>query len=109
MPDPQYLGFVTPRLSDTAADLTQDYTEQSGSFVKLQFDEGKVDFVAAHNLLADTREACDISGRSVKVETAAEIRCTTVVTGPRRAIIGERGGQIDMACPAGGHAFHGGA
>lgn len=28
MPDPQYLGFVTPRLSDTAADLTEDHTEQ---------------------------------------------------------------------------------
>lgn len=32
VPDPQYLGFVTPRLSDTAADLTQDCAEQPGSF-----------------------------------------------------------------------------
>lgn len=31
--DPQYLGFVTPRFSDTAADLTQDYTEMAGMFV----------------------------------------------------------------------------
>jgi len=73
VPDPQYLGFVTPRLSDTAADLTQDYTEQPGSFVKLQFEEGEVDFVAAPNLLVDAWEAWDIGGRSVKVETAAEI------------------------------------
>ncbi len=73
VPDPQYLGFVTPRLSDTAADLTQDYTEQPGSFVKLQFEEGEVDFVAAPNLLADAWETWDIGGRSVKVETAAEI------------------------------------
>ena len=36
VPDPQYLGFVTPRLSDTAADMTEDYTEQPGMFVKLQ-------------------------------------------------------------------------
>ncbi|MDM0085110.1 hypothetical protein QTI17_31440 [Variovorax sp. J31P179] len=56
VPDPQYLGFVTPRLSDTAADLTQDYTEQPGAFVKLQFEEGEVDFVAAPNLLADAWE-----------------------------------------------------
>jgi hypothetical protein len=35
VPDPQYLGFVTPRLSDTAADLTDDYKEMAGSFVKL--------------------------------------------------------------------------
>lgn len=73
VPDPQYLGFVTPRLSDTAADLTQDYTEQPGAFVKLQFEEGEVDFVAAPNLLADAWETWDIGGRSVRVETAAEI------------------------------------
>lgn len=73
VPDPQYLGFVTPRLSDTAADLTQDYTEQPGAFVKLQFEEGEVDFVAAPNLLTDAWETWDIGGRSVKVETAAEI------------------------------------
>jgi len=73
VPDPQYLGFVTPRLSDTAADLTQDYTEQPGAFVKLQFEEGEIDFVAAPNLLADAWETWDIGGRSVKVETAAEI------------------------------------
>jgi hypothetical protein len=73
VPDPQYLGFVTPRLSDTAADLTQDYTEQPGAFVKLQFEEGEVDFVAAPNLLTDAWETWDIGGRSVKVEIAAEI------------------------------------
>ena len=73
VPDPQYLGFVTPRLSDKAADLTEDYTEQPGMFVKLQFDEGEVDFVSAPNLLDDAWEVWDIQGRAVKVETAAEI------------------------------------
>lgn len=73
VPDPQYLGFVTPRLSDAAADLTQDYTEQPGSFVKLQFEEGEVDFVAAPNLLDDAWDTWEICGRSVKVETAPEI------------------------------------
>lgn len=73
VPDPQYLGFVTPRLSDTAAGLTQDYTEMAGSFVKLQFDEGEIDFVAAPNLLEDAWETWEIMGRTVKVEKAAEI------------------------------------
>ena len=73
VPDPQYLGFVTPRLSDTAADLTEDYAEQPGMFVKLQFDEGEVDFVSAPNLLDDAWEVWDIQGHAVKVETAAEI------------------------------------
>lgn len=73
VPDPQYLGFVTPRLSDAAADLTEDYTEMAGAFVKLQFEEGEVDFVAAPNLLDDAWETWEIGGRAVKVETAAEI------------------------------------
>ena len=73
VPDPQYLGFVTPRLSDAAADLTSDYSEMPGSFVKLQFEEGEVDFVAAPNLLKDAWEQWDIGGHAVKVETAAEI------------------------------------
>ena len=38
VPDPQHLGYVTPRLSDTAASLTEDYTE-TGLFVKLQFED----------------------------------------------------------------------
>ena len=73
VPDPQYLGFVTPRLSDTAADMTEDYTEQSGMFVKLQFEDGEVDFVSSPNLLDDAWDTWDIGGRAVKVETAAEI------------------------------------
>jgi hypothetical protein len=73
VPDPQYLGYVTPRLSDTAASLTQDYIEQSGMFVKLQFEEGEVDFVAAPNLVDDAWEIWDIGGRAVRVETAAEV------------------------------------
>lgn len=51
VPDPQYLGYVTPRLSDVAAELTSDYTEQPSAWVKLQFEEGEVDFVASPNLL----------------------------------------------------------
>jgi len=73
VPDPQYLGFVTPRLSDAAAELTEDYTEMAGSFVKLQFEEGEVDFVAAPNLLDDAWETWEIGGRRVRVETAAEV------------------------------------
>lgn len=53
--------------------MTQDYTEQPSAFVKLQFEEGEVDFVAAPNLLDCAWETWDVGGRSVKVETAAEI------------------------------------
>ncbi len=73
VPDPQYLGYVTPRLSDTAASLTEDYTEMPSSFVKLQFEEGEIDFVAAPNLTDGAWEPWVIQGRAVRVETAAEV------------------------------------
>jgi hypothetical protein len=73
VPDPQYLGYVTPRLSDTAASLTEEYTEMPGSFVKLQFEEGEVDFVAAPNLTDAAWERWEIQGRPVRVETDAEV------------------------------------
>lgn len=72
VPDPQYLGFVTPRLSDVAEAITSDYVEQ-GNFVKLVLDSGEVDFVASPNLTNDPFEVWEIMGRPVRVETAAEI------------------------------------
>ena len=88
VPDPQYLGYVSPRLSDVAAGLTEDYTEQPDAFVKLQFEEGEVDFVAAPNLLDRAWEIWDIQGHAVKVETAAEViakKITTAETARRHA------------------------
>lgn len=73
VPDPQYLGFVTPRLSDVAASLTEDYVEAPDAFVKLQFEEGEVDFVASPNLLDDAWEPWEIGGNRVRVEKPAEI------------------------------------
>ncbi|QNG78020.1 hypothetical protein GPNADHDJ_02233 [Stenotrophomonas maltophilia] len=73
VPNPQYLGFVTPRLSDVAASLTGDYSEDPSSWVKLQFEEGEVDFVAAPNLLDDAWEERTIDDQRVRVETSAEI------------------------------------
>jgi hypothetical protein len=65
--------YVTPRLSDTAASLTEEYTEMPSSFVKLQFEEGEIDFVAAPNLTDGAWEPRGIQGRAVRVETAAEV------------------------------------
>ncbi len=73
VPDPQYLGYVTPRLSDAAASMTEQYTEMPGSFVKLQFEEGEIDFVAAPNLTDAAWESWEIQGQPVRVETAAEV------------------------------------
>ena len=80
-------AVVTPRLSDTAADMTEDYTEQPGMFVKLQFRSGEVDF-ASRPICWMTPGKLGFGDRAVKVETAAEIiakRCITVATALLRA------------------------
>lgn len=73
--DPQSLGFITPRLSDVADEMCKSQYVESANFVKLQFDEGEIDFVASPNLLSapDAFEEWDLFGHRVRVETAAEI------------------------------------
>ncbi len=73
VPDPQYLGYVTPRLSDTAAAMTANYVEDASSYVKLEFAEGEIDFVASPNLMGDAWEWWNICGHAVRVERPAEI------------------------------------
>lgn len=72
VPDPQYLGYVSPRLSDTAEAVSQAYVEGPG-FVKLLRPEGEIDFVASPNLTAQPFDEWELLGRTVKVETASEI------------------------------------
>lgn len=72
VPDPQYLGFVSPRLSDVAERVSQDYVEGPG-YVKLLRPEGEIDFVASPNLTKQPFDEWTLLGRTVKVETAAEI------------------------------------
>jgi predicted nucleotidyltransferase component of viral defense system len=72
VPDPQTLGFVTPRLSDVAESITGKYVE-TADYVKLFLPEGEIDFVAAPNLTSTGLEVQSIMGRQVKVETSTEI------------------------------------
>jgi predicted nucleotidyltransferase component of viral defense system len=72
VPDPQYLGFVSPRLSDVAEEISHEYVEGNG-FVKLVRPEGEIDFVASPNLTDNPFEIWELLGQSVRVETAAEI------------------------------------
>jgi len=73
VPDPQYLGFVTPRLSDVAAAVTSQYVEDQSSSVKLIRPEGEIDFVASPNLTETPFEIWNIGDQHIRVETAAEI------------------------------------
>ena len=72
VPDPQSLGYVSPRLSDVAESLTTDYVESAG-YVKLYLPEGEIDFVAAPNLTAPGFGLETIMGQRVRVETSIEI------------------------------------
>jgi hypothetical protein len=72
VPDPQYLGFVNPRLSDVAADLCRDYVE-AAEYIKLLRPEGEIDIVASANLTQQPWTVETILGETVWVETDVEI------------------------------------
>lgn len=72
IPDPQFLGYVTPRLSDHAENLTTEYDE-AAEYVKLHFDEGEIDFIATDPLTAGPFVRYDVLGRSILLETPIEI------------------------------------
>jgi predicted nucleotidyltransferase component of viral defense system len=72
VPDPQYLGYVSPRLNDTAADLTESYLETATS-VKLYFPEGEIDFIVSPPLTQSPTTLETVLGRRVRVDTTAEI------------------------------------
>lgn len=72
VPDPQYLGWVNPRLSDVAESVCSDY-EEAAEFIKLFLAEGEIDIVVGQNLTASPWEEVPVLGRMVRVETCAEI------------------------------------
>jgi predicted nucleotidyltransferase component of viral defense system len=72
VPDPQYLGYESPRLSDVAESVSKDYVEGPG-YIKLLRPEGEIDVVASPNLTEAAFETWRLLGRTVRVETAAEI------------------------------------
>lgn len=72
VPDPQCLPYLSPRLNDKAESLTSDYVEQAG-FLKLNFREGEIDFVASAPLTENATVIEILFGREVLVETSSEI------------------------------------
>ncbi|HEX5130189.1 MAG TPA: nucleotidyl transferase AbiEii/AbiGii toxin family protein [Usitatibacter sp.] len=72
VPDPQYLGYVSPRLNDKADALTRKFLETEMS-VKLYFPEGEIDFIASDPVTKDPYAVERILGRDVRVDSTAEI------------------------------------
>ena len=70
--DPQFLGHLTPRLSPAAEAVTDEY-EEAGEFVKLRLPGGEIDFIGTGWLTIDPFAPREVLGRTVNVETPAEI------------------------------------
>jgi hypothetical protein len=72
VPDPQYLGFVNPRLSDEAEQVSADY-EENAEFIKLFLPAGEIDIVVGTALTDQPFDVVRHAGRDIKFETSAEI------------------------------------
>lgn len=72
VPDPQYLGYVNPRLSDAAESISADY-EETAEYIKLFLPEGEIDVVVGASLTDIPHETINYQGRAIRVETSAEI------------------------------------
>jgi hypothetical protein len=72
VPNPQYLGYVNPRINEAASEVTTDY-EEHAEFVKLLLPGGEIDFVVSQNLTTPGYDDWTLMDVPVKVETATEI------------------------------------
>ncbi len=70
--DAQYLTFLSPRLNDRVAALSEDYDEQS-TFLKLRISPGEIDFIVAPTLTSPGWEKWCFEGRVLRKETPAEV------------------------------------
>ena len=72
VPDPQFLGYVNPRLGGRGEEVTTDYKD-GAEFVKLFLPEGEIDFVASATLTENPFEEHEVLGRNILLETPVEI------------------------------------
>lgn len=71
--DPQLLAYVSPRVNDALEDELGDYAEQS-NYIRLVFEEGKVDFIVARQQTALPPERFRLaSGLEIFVDQPMEI------------------------------------
>jgi hypothetical protein len=68
----QFLGYLNPRLGGPAEALTTEYAE-GAEFLKLNFAEGEIDFVASTPLTQQPFNHYVVLGRPIKLQTPVEI------------------------------------
>ncbi|MDZ4099938.1 MAG: nucleotidyl transferase AbiEii/AbiGii toxin family protein [Methylophilaceae bacterium] len=72
VPDPQFLGYVNPRLGGPAEAMFDEYADGT-EYVKLFMPQGEIDFVAATPLTKHPYEEYEVLGRRIMLETPVEI------------------------------------
>lgn len=72
VPDPQYLGHFSPRLNDVAEAVATEY-EEAAEYTKLFLPLGEIDIVVGTPLTENPWDAVQFQGRTILVETCAEI------------------------------------
>lgn len=72
VPDPQYLGYFSPRLTDAAEALTTQY-EEAADYLKLLLPIGEIDIVVGSPLTEPPWDRIEHDGRTICVESCAEI------------------------------------
>lgn len=72
VPDPQYLGHFSPRLTDVAEALTTEY-EEAAEYIKFFLPAGEIDVVVGTPLTDNPWEPVEYLGRTIHVESSAEI------------------------------------
>lgn len=72
VPDPQYLGYVSPRLSDAAEAVSANY-EENAEYIKFFLPEGEIDIVVGTALTPEPFDLVAYAGHNIKIETCAEI------------------------------------
>ena len=72
VPDPQYLGYINPRLSEVGEQVSTDYAE-SAEYLRFFLAEGEIDVVVGAGLTGHAFDIVEYHSRTIKVETCAEI------------------------------------
>jgi len=72
IPDPQFLGYINPRIGGRGEDITSEYKD-TADYVKLFLPEGEIDFVASSTLTKNPFEEHEVLGRNILLETPIEI------------------------------------
>lgn len=72
IPDAQYLGYLSPRLTDLSVWGEPDYDETT-CYVKLRYAEGEIDFIAASAISDLPNGVFDFMGHRITIEPPAEI------------------------------------